>query len=55
MESEKIGLRLSELVSESQNIEGYHFTGQEIAAFKYAPVTSFDVERSFSKYRAFLR
>ncbi len=35
--------------------EGYNFTAAEIAAFKFAPVVSCDVERSFSRYRAFLR
>ncbi len=35
-------------------IDGYYFTADEVAAFKYAPIVSCDVERSFSKYRAFL-
>jgi hypothetical protein len=35
--------------------DDYHFTPQEISDYRYAPVVSCDVERSFSKYRAVLR
>ena len=34
---------------------GYNHTPSEVAAFKYAPLVSADVERSFSRYKAFLR
>jgi hypothetical protein len=36
-------------------IEGYKFTPHEVACFKYAPVTTCDVERSFSMYKSLLR
>jgi hypothetical protein len=36
-------------------ITGYRFSPQEISAFRYAPVSSCDVERSFSQYKAVLR
>lgn len=35
--------------------EEYNFTAAEIAAFKFAPLVSCDVERSFSRCKAFLR
>jgi hypothetical protein len=40
---------------DKQRIDGFSFTPEEVAAFKYAPLVSCDVERSFSKYRAVFR
>jgi hypothetical protein len=40
---------------DKQRIDGFSFTSEEVAAFKYAPLVSCDVERSFSKYRAVFR
>lgn len=34
---------------------GYNYTADELAAFKYAPIVSCVVERSFSKYKSFFR
>ncbi len=35
--------------------DDYNFTAIEIAAFNFAPLVSVDAERSFSRYKAFLR
>lgn len=39
----------------NQTIHGYSFSPRQISAFRYSPVVSCDVERSFSKYRAIFR
>jgi hypothetical protein len=46
----------SEATEEDHNLECLRkFSAAQLACFKYAPVVSCDVERSFSRYRAMLR
>lgn len=44
-----------DLSSIDDNLDINEYSTTEIAAFKYAPLTSVDVERSFSMYKNFLR
>ena len=48
--------QISAVLSGSQTTQqtGYNHTPSEVAAFMYAPLVSADVERSFSRYKAFL-
>jgi hypothetical protein len=60
--SKKAGLRtlrqISDILegrSELSGVEGYQHSPAELAAYKFAPLVSCDVERSFSKLKALLR
>ncbi len=47
---------ISQILSGLQNINlEISLEPNEIASFRYAPVTNCDVERSFSQYKAILR
>lgn len=47
--------KLAEILEFDENYSQTNYTIKEVCAFKYAPVTSVDVERSFSLYKNFLR
>lgn len=42
-----------EISNENEGIE--ELTPEDISCFKYAPIVSCDIERSFSKYKSMLR
>lgn len=44
-----------DLNSNDENNFKNQYSPKELASFKYAPITSVDVERSFSMYKSFLR
>lgn len=47
--------RISAIVEGCDTDEGIKYSPAELAAFKYAPITSVDCERSFSMYKSFYR
>lgn len=47
--------KLAGILEFDENSSQTNYTIKEVCAFKYAPVTSVDVERSFSLYKNFLR
>ena len=50
--------RISEILegrSDEIGVDGYEHSPAELAAYKFAPLVSCDVERSFSKLKALLR
>ena len=47
------GILSGEISNDNEGIE--ELTPEDISCFKYAPIVSCDVERSFSKYKSMLR